>query len=480
MDRIGKFLLPIFHSCLILLGLTLLVPAWSQAAVTPVTGTIASGFTFQEGETYLVSGTVTMTGATTFEGGAVIKFDATGSLNVSTPIFSTTASNRAVFTSKHDNSVGETVAGSTGSPSSYPNALTVANGTVRFIEVRYAANAILFSGNGTLSVKDSEFLATGTPVNASSSSGPATVNLVNLLIVQGTNGPVLADNGTNALTVNANNLTLAHLSGVGFNNTMTAAGSALNVADSLFVDVQGASVFAGTAPATENYNAFYQTPDNGTGANNVALASDPLLTDWYLDQTSAAINAGSQLPSAAGLYHYSTDANGAIEANSQVDIGYHAPPDINTFAIVATNSVFLDATTVLHSGNVAVNDIGPGPYLKPEASLYISKEITTPAGVRLMGDSVRVNSAAVVASDVHYNSLNLIGTINGQQVTPLSHPVFDALPLFRSAQLGAAPADVIVGAAQQVTLPPGEYNNITVGKAGSIVFSGGTYHIGSL
>ena len=85
-----------------------------------------------------------MTGVTTFEGGATIKFDATGSLDVSNPVFNTTSSNWAVFTSKDDDSVGEVIAGSTGIPASYPNALTLAKGSVRYVQIRYADEGIVF------------------------------------------------------------------------------------------------------------------------------------------------------------------------------------------------------------------------------------------------------------------------------------------------------------------------------------------------
>ena len=133
---------------------------------------------------------------------------------------------------------------------------------MRYVQIRYADEGIVFPGNETLTVRDSEFFAVGTPVNASSNAGPATVNLNNLLIVQGTNGPVLADDGTNALNVTANNVTMAHLTGDGFSNTQPCRVIA-NVTDSLFVDIQGTSVFAGTAPNVENYQRLLS--DTGYG-----------------------------------------------------------------------------------------------------------------------------------------------------------------------------------------------------------------------
>ena len=49
----------------------------------------ASGFTFQGDTTYYVSGTVNLTGTTTIEGGAVVKFtnDSSAIINVSGPVY---------------------------------------------------------------------------------------------------------------------------------------------------------------------------------------------------------------------------------------------------------------------------------------------------------------------------------------------------------------------------------------------------------
>ena len=305
------------------------------------------------------------------------------------------------------------------------------------------------------------------------------MNLNNILIVHSTDGLALSDDGANALNVSANNLTVAHLTGVGVNSTTTATGSTLSVTDSLFVDIQGLSVFAGTAPTTENYNAFYQTPGTGNGANNVTLTADPLLTDWFLDQASPVINAGSTLAPAAGMYHYSTDTAGTIEANSQTDIGYHSPPDILSFSVLATNSIEMDMQVTIHSGNVGVNEATAGPFLKPEAALYFHKSVSIPSGSRAFSDSVYVHNDAVIDGDVFYNQLTELGIIAGSKTTPLSLPIIDALPLFRSAELGTV-SNITVASGEVLTLAPGSYGIITVEGTGTIEFTGGVYHIQSL
>ncbi|HSY20034.1 MAG TPA: hypothetical protein VK815_16940, partial [Candidatus Acidoferrales bacterium] len=87
--------------------------------------TIDSGqtdFTFADGTTYFVSGSVGLSGTTTFQG-AVLKFDDAGvggslSLDGSTTVVcSSDPGNPTIFTSFNDDSVGETLDGSSGSPS---------------------------------------------------------------------------------------------------------------------------------------------------------------------------------------------------------------------------------------------------------------------------------------------------------------------------------------------------------------------------
>ena len=87
-------------------------------------GSTATNFTFQGDTTYYLSGECYFSGITTFEGGTVVKMtnaitdqgmitiNAGGTVNCATAPY-----RPAVFTSKDDNSVGETITGSSGIPS---------------------------------------------------------------------------------------------------------------------------------------------------------------------------------------------------------------------------------------------------------------------------------------------------------------------------------------------------------------------------
>ena len=103
---------------------------------TIVNGT-QTDYVFQGDTTYYVTNTVQLNGTTTIEGGAVIKFgDPIGTLlqlNLNGPLICQTAPyHPAIITAKSDDSVGETISGSSGSPS----------GT-------YGYYALAFKDNGT-------------------------------------------------------------------------------------------------------------------------------------------------------------------------------------------------------------------------------------------------------------------------------------------------------------------------------------------
>src|SRR6185369_17284735 len=80
-------------------------------------------FTFRSDTTYYVSSYVEL-GTTTFEGLSVIKFtnNANAKLDMSAVVSKGAPYRMVIFTSKDDNTVGETISGSTGSPTNYQGA----------------------------------------------------------------------------------------------------------------------------------------------------------------------------------------------------------------------------------------------------------------------------------------------------------------------------------------------------------------------
>jgi hypothetical protein len=107
--------------------------------------------TLQGDTTYLVSSTVNITSVLTIEGGAVVKFSYTNGINVSGTasniVCLTSAYRMAVFTSMNDNSVGQVISGSTGTPTVSDTYIiftlqSTQAMTLRYLRFCYAATAI--------------------------------------------------------------------------------------------------------------------------------------------------------------------------------------------------------------------------------------------------------------------------------------------------------------------------------------------------
>src|SRR6266567_2533356 len=111
--------------------------------------TTQSNFTFQCDTTYYISSNVNLSATTTIEGGTVIKFTNQTSVTITLngPLLCRTGPFKmAVLTSKDDNTVGETISGSTGSPTNYNGATFLSgasSGAYRYLRFSYAGRAFL-------------------------------------------------------------------------------------------------------------------------------------------------------------------------------------------------------------------------------------------------------------------------------------------------------------------------------------------------
>jgi hypothetical protein len=128
-----------------------------------------SSYTFQGDTTYYISAAVS-SGTTTFEGGAVIKYTNGASLTISGPTAQSWKSDiyrPVIFTAIDDNSVGETISGSTGTPTNYyaTYALNLAAGrnsspVFSNFRINYAATGINITGTTLLNalIKDGQIV----------------------------------------------------------------------------------------------------------------------------------------------------------------------------------------------------------------------------------------------------------------------------------------------------------------------------------
>lgn len=138
-------------------------------------------------------------------------------------------------------------------------------------------------------------------------------------------------------------------------------------------------------------------------------------------------------------------------------------PGVGRAVLLATRSIQIDQETEVVSGDLVVNDAAAGPFLG-EAQLALDRGCRTPAGAKLIANSIDIDRDASIGGDVYYNHLSNDGTIAGTRNRPLALPVFASLPPL----LERAPATQVVtvpaGATEDV--PEGSYSILRVGPGG--------------
>ena len=146
---------------------------------------------------------------------------------------------------------------------------------------------------------------------------------------------------------------------------------------------------------------------------------------------------------------------------------------LSRVAVLGTHSVLLETSADVLSGDVVVNAVGSSPFLGT-SQLQLGSSTTVAAGWDVQGNQVGVLSGAVIAADLHRNTLsNSGGTLTGAQYLSLALPVFTTLPTLQTATPGAT--DVNVGTNGTRTLAPGVYRDLIVGRKGTVTFTGGVY-----
>ena len=171
-----------------------------------------TNYTFQGDMTYYISSGFNLDGITTIEGGTVLKISPTsnglicsGGVNCETGPY-----RPAVFTSINDNTVGETISGSTGTPSISGNYLELVtqDGLVHDLRMLYANYFIIYDDNPMLEISDCQFMHDNTNNNAIEFENNSTLLSLNNDLFSQCGAVSYNDGGGNGGVIGCNNLTL--------------------------------------------------------------------------------------------------------------------------------------------------------------------------------------------------------------------------------------------------------------------------------
>ena len=152
-------------------------------------------------------------------------------------------------------------------------------------------------------------------------------------------------------------------------------------------------------------------------------------------------------------------------------------PGVGNAVLLAKNSIQIDNSVVIVSGDVIVNNATSGAVLGEQA-LSLDNSVSTPAGYKLAGTSVDLDHSAAVHGDVYYNTLSNQGTVTGALFTPLALPVYANLPAVLIRPPGSA--NVTVPNGGQITLDEGAYGDLVVNNSGTVHLTGGGYSFRSI
>ena len=222
-----------------------------------------TNYTFQGDTTYYVTGPLNLYGTTVLEGGAVIKASlATNyvALNINGPVVCNSGPYRpVVFTARDDNTVGETVSGSTGSPSGYyGRAALYFNQSVsgsafdlHDVRISYFWNGVIKYANPTAligQVRNSQFCNIGTAVLYGNAGDVGAFNVENVLVWKA--GVAFSNS-----TFYVQNATLDKI------GTLGGTGDSIAITNSLLVSVTNWGVgFASVSNATNSSSStVFQT-----------------------------------------------------------------------------------------------------------------------------------------------------------------------------------------------------------------------------
>ena len=291
-----------------------------------------TNYTFQGDTTYYVTGPLNLYGTTVLEGGAVIKASlATNyvALNINGPVVCNSGPYRpVVFTAKDDNTVGDSVSGSTGSPSGYygraalyfNQSVSGAAFDLHDVRISYFWNGVIKYANPTTlvgQVRNSQFCNIGTAALYGNSGDAGAFNVENVLIWKA--GVAFSNS-----TFYVQNATLDKI------GTLGGISDSIAITNSLLVSVTnwGAGFTSVNNATNSSSSAVFQTVGAGShylasgstyrGAGTANVDTNMLAT--FRQKTTWPPTVYSSLTLSTAAYY---SAIVSRDNNAVPDLGYH-------------------------------------------------------------------------------------------------------------------------------------------------------------
>ena len=354
--------------------------------VTFINTTNYYNYTFQGDTTYYISGNVNFTGSSTVAGGAVLKYAPGAQLIFNyPPAWQASAYRPVIFTAKDDNTVGETISGSTGNPTSYSSALVFGYSptTISNFRISYAGTAITLNMSGSPVFSNGQLVNCGTGFNfAGGGINLANRNMLFVNVYTPFNIPYY---GGSYPGVDVQNTTFSGCS------SLYSSGyyGSVSLKNCILANV-GALTYGTNFTLSGTTNGFYKCPKFGTGT--ITNTFNPFQTTgagaYYLTNGCNFLNAGTTnidatlLASLKTLTTYAPQDGGWPDTNAP-DLGYHYP----VTTVHAASCSFVDV-----SNAVAAASPGWTVILPPGTNSW--SDTLTVSGITLQGSGT--NNTVIV------------------------------------------------------------------------------------
>ncbi|MDA7657885.1 hypothetical protein N8737_04210 [Verrucomicrobia bacterium] len=328
-----------------------------------------SHFVFERGQTYLVTSWAYLTGVARFEGGSVIKYNNSTLLIYEDVSFESTIRSPVIFTSMHDDSFGEVIAGSSGVPPAAP----------------YNSTYLYLSGRTDLVMENFHMKYGHWGIFSTGGSGHRVSNATfthchNPLIVSGTQGMVvenvLLHDFFEGIYCYYSSCSASHVTA--HDGSHLVKNGLLTLQNSLIVDVDSISSYSGRYAShnveVSSSSGVFESSGGGlhylaTGSPYRDLATATNNPTLEAELKTLTTSAPVEIPSGSSL-GANTFWQGSVplDDDAMLDLGYHYPKLDYVIDDVQLNP----GVTLTVEAGTALGIASHGIHLEQSASLVLN------------------------------------------------------------------------------------------------------------
>lgn len=152
--------------------------------------------------------------------------------------------------------------------------------------------------------------------------------------------------------------------------------------------------------------------------------------------------------------------------------------NVSRYSLLAIHSMHIENQAEIKRGFVGVTDFGEAPFLSGQVALDIDRQVVFAESVIVSAPRVRIDDRVDLAGTLVHTDLVSVGSrTNIGLIFPVDRNYWPliGLPDFLNSIPGTADVTVRPNGTEHIS--PGDYDHIVVRTNGTLIFTGGDYHI---